>query len=283
MSFCQPNQFDVLTVVNSVTSHVIVKNPKLTKAPNDHATNAPASNRVSQEQRMSSPSRDSTTVTAPPSPSTTTRTLPLPRQAPSPAGPPQGAPPRAPPTCPPQNARLTPSRPKPDTSSRSTQQRTSPSVSLPHPSSSTRPKVPLEAKHSASALTTDPPPTDHSHTPSRSPPSISSAGPSPIWNTPPAPVRTYSDAVAKRKQLSPPPVVNTPSLTPLKTPSPLRKIPRTNQSPIPMDTPTLSQALDSQTPDVHSTPASSAGDPATDTDSMTLKLTMTFRSRTPSP
>ena len=103
---------------------------------------------------MSSPSRDSTTVTAPPSPSiTTTCTLPLPRQAPSPAaGPPQGAPPRAPPTCPPQNARLTPSRPKPDTSPRSTQQPTSPRVSLPHPaSSSTRPKVPLEAKHSAIA------------------------------------------------------------------------------------------------------------------------------------
>ena len=142
-------------------------------AKRSQATNTPASNRVSQEQRMSSPSRDSTTVTAPPSPSTTTtRTLPLPRQAASPAGPPQGAPPRAPPTCLPQNARLTPSRPKLDTSSRSTQQPTSPRVSLPHPSSSTRPKVPLEAKHSASALTTDPPPTDHSHTPSRSPPPV---------------------------------------------------------------------------------------------------------------
>ena len=42
-----------------------------------------------------------------------------------------------------------------------------------------------------------------------------------------------------------------------------------------MDTPTLSQALDSQTPDVHSTPASSAGDPATDTDSMTWEDTQT--------
>ena len=124
-------------------------------------------------------------------------------------------------------------------------------------------------------MTTDPPPTDHAHTPSRSIPPTFSAGPSPIWKTPPAPVRTYSDAVAKRKQPSPPPVVNTPSLTPLKTPSTLRKILRTNRSPIPMETPTLSQALDSQTSDVHSTPASSVGDPATDTDSMTWEDTQT--------
>ena len=41
-----------------------------------------------------------------------------------------------------------------------------------------------------------------------------------------------------------------------------------------MDTPTLSQALDSQTPNVQSTPAS-AGVPATDTDSMTWEDTQT--------
>ena len=42
-----------------------------------------------------------------------------------------------------------------------------------------------------------------------------------------------------------------------------------------METPTLSQALDSQTSDVHSTPPSSVGDPATDTDSMTWEDTQT--------
>ena len=132
----------------------------------------------------------------------------------------------------------------------------------------------------------------HTDMPSKASPPKSSAATnlSPVWKTPPALVRTFSEVVSKRKQHTPDSGEQNSTLTTLKAPSPSRKIARkaspsqavTIESPTPsrkiagkasasqtvtVDSPTLTQALDSQPPNIPSTPSSSVVD--TDTDSMT--------------
>nr|XP_054760780.1 mucin-2-like [Lytechinus pictus] len=106
---------------------------------------------------------------------------------------------------------------------------------------------------------------------SKSLPKSISACPSPVWKTPPSPVRTFSEVVSKRKQLTPESNENNTTLTTLKAPSPLRKVARkapSSQTET-VDSPTLTQVLDSQTPNIPPTPSSTVGDSSTDTDSMT--------------
>lgn len=99
----------------------------------------------------------------------------------------------------------------------------------------------------------------------------------PLWSEPPLPRRSFSDVVSKRKQTAATPaeeISNT--LTPLKTPSPQRKMQKKSLTPLVNKSPTLTQALDTPTPEPPSTPLSSTEDPAadlTDTDSMTWEDT----------
>ena len=114
--------------------------------------------------------------------------------------------------------------------------------------------------------------TTPSLTPSASLPQPSTPNPTntfvSIWGSPPAPTRTFSDVVSKGKR-TPPQTSSTPSqvhLITLKSPSPPRKLARVS-SPMASDSPSLSQALDSQTP-LSPTPSSTAMEQTTDTDSM---------------
>lgn len=153
-----------------------------------------------------------------------------------------------------------------------------PRTSSPRPSNDTTQSNPSHPNNSA--LPPVPPHVSRESMPhpspnNRSPPPSCSTNPSPLWKNPPMPVRTFSEVVAKRKQFTPPRAKDTPNLTPLTSPTPLRKKRLHTCTPRSTDSPTLSQALDAQTPDIPSTPASSVGDPMTDTDSMTWEETQT--------
>ena len=207
--------------------------------------NAPVSGTSSSGARQHGPSPPRAAAPAASLPSSSTGTRPHPHTPPRPSVSLSGSPAHEPPP------------PSLGETSRSTPSGPTPSTPLPQPPSS--------MNTSSTSVT---PTIVSSHTPSRFPPQKSAVYPSPVWKTPPVPVRTFSDVVAKRKQLTPTPAaVNIPTLTTLKAPSPIRKVPR-RASPAQTESPTLTQALDSQTPDIPSTPTSSVGDPS-DTDSMT--------------
>ena len=80
-----------------------------------------------------------------------------------------------------------------------------------------------------------------------------------VWGSPPPPSRLFSDVVSKRKSSPQPSPTNTPTLIPLKKTSPPRKLAWKVAVPMTVNSPSLTQVLDSQTSTV-STPASSTND-----------------------
>ena len=236
---------------------------------NQSTNQQPSSNTDTRQNKPPSgpPSRPSTSAAAPPSHSKETPLSTAPAQHPAASIPPN----------PPQN-QSTPPRDLPDSQAAPSSANACAARSTPlNPHTSPSPTTPKKnLGHHTKAPTANSSHTTHPITPVRSPSSTPSGNPSPIWKTPPNPVRTFSEVVlSKRKQPTPPPVRDTPILTPITTPSPLRKMPRRINPLKPTESPTLSQALDSSAPEIPSTPASSVGDPATDTDSMAWEDTQT--------
>ena len=120
----------------------------------------------------------------------------------------------------------TPSHPKPSTHSQ-------PSPSHPKPSTHSQPSPfhPKPAPRSKPA-------------PSQSKPFIS------VWGSPPQPSRLLSEVVSKRKSSPSPPTTptHTSKMTPLKSPSPIRKLARKAETAMTVDSPSLTQVLNSQSP-----------------------------------
>ncbi|XP_041461022.1 proline-rich receptor-like protein kinase PERK9 [Lytechinus variegatus] len=221
------------------------KKPQTSTNTKQSMTNAaPVSNDTRVRQRGSSPPPTTVSDPIPPSPpplaASTTMPPPVPTSSDFPSLPPRD---RAPPL-----TSATPSRIRKPQSSPLHTPLTSPAQ--PSSNSTTTPIV-VSSKSS--------------------PPKSISACPSPVWKTPPSPVRSFSEVVSKRKQLTPESNENNTTLTTLKATSPLRKVTRkapSSQTET-VDSPALTQVLDSQTPNIPPTPSSSVGDCSTDTDSMT--------------